>query len=87
MPLTSAICSFLYTNKSFLKLERNAQDPSNDFDPDAPVTVLEPEHKSIIPKDPFTVLKKTDLLKSKKKKDLSGFNGYYYEGQKQDEEK
>ena len=89
MPLTSAICSFLYTNKSFLKLEKNAQDPSNDFDPDAPVTVLEPEHKSIIPKDPFTVLKKTDLLKSKKKKekDPSSFNGYYYEGQKQDEEK
>jgi uncharacterized membrane protein len=88
MPLTSMICSFLYTNKSFLKLEKNIHDPSDDYDPDAPVTVLEPEHKSIIPKDPFTVRRKTDKLKSKKKdKDASGFNGYYYEGQKQDEEK
>ena len=51
------------------------------------MTVLEPEHKSIIPKDPFVVLKKTDKLKSPKKKDPSGFNGYYYDGQKQDDQK
>ena len=68
MPLTSMICSFLYTNKSFVKLEKNIHDPSNDYDPDAPVVILEPEHKSIIPKDPFEVLKKTDMLKSLKKK-------------------
>ncbi len=68
MPLTSAICSFLYTNKSFLKFEKNAQDPSNDYDPEAPVVRMEPEHRSIVPKDPFEVLKKTDRLKSLKKK-------------------
>ncbi|MBP5750236.1 MAG: YibE/F family protein, partial [Firmicutes bacterium] len=87
MPLTSAICSFLYTNKSFLKLEKSIHDPSDDYDPDAPVVVLEPEHKSIIPKDPFVVRKKTDKLKASKKKDPSGFSGYFYEGQKQDDQK
>ena len=78
MPLTSVICSFLYTNKSFLKLEKGVLDPSDDYDPEAPVTVLQPEHKSIIPKDPLIVLKKTDKVKPSK--DAATFGGYYYEG-------
>ena len=83
MPLTSMICSFLYTNKSFLKLEKGMTDPSNDYDPDAPVVILEPEHKSIIPKDPIInlkSLKKTEKTDTAKKQDASEFSGYYYEG-------
>lgn len=87
MPLTSLICSFLYTNKSFVKREVMTKDPSDDFDPDAPVVRLEPEHKSIIPKDPLIVRKKTDRLKQSKKEDPSGFKGYYYEGQKTEDTK
>ena len=86
MPLTSAVCSFLYTNKGYLKFESRLNDPSNDYDPEAPVTVLEPEHKSIIPKDPFEVFKKTDMLKPFKKQDASNFNGYYYEGKDKKDE-
>ena len=87
MPLTSLICSFLYTNKSFLKFEQGIQDPSDDYDPEAPVVRLEPEHKSIIPKDPLVILKKTDLLKSSKKQEPAGLNNYYYEGQDPKERK
>lgn len=81
MPLTSLICSFLYTNKSFLKLEQNIKDPSDDFDPDAPVTVLEPEHKSIIPKDPFEMFKKKTEEGASKEEGPKEFGSYYYEGQ------
>ena len=81
MPLTSLICSFLYTNKSFLKFEKSRQDPSNDYDPNAPVTILEPEHKSIIPKDPVANLKKHGWQKPSGRVDASEFNGYYYEGE------
>ena len=86
MPLTSAVCSFLYTNKGFLKFESKLNDPSNDFDPEAPVTVLEPEHKAIVPKDPFEVFKKTDMLKPFKRQDASNFSGYYYDGKDKKDE-
>ena len=69
MPLTSLICSILYTNKGFLSLEKFKSDPSNDFDPDAPVERYEPEYRSIIPKEPVVILKKTDRLKPPEKKD------------------
>ncbi len=87
MPLTSLICSFLYTNKGFRKLEQGLKDPSDDFDPQAPVVRLEPEYKSIIPQEPSVILKKTDVLKPSGKQDASGFNGYYYEGQEPKERK
>ena len=50
------------------------------------MTILEPEHKSIVPKDPFEVFKKTDLLKPFKKGDASNFSGYYYEGKDKKDE-
>ena len=78
MPLTSAICSFLYTNKSFRRLEKGLKDPSDDYDPDAPVVVMEPAPKSIIP--PLPSVRKKDR-KEKTEGQKSSYGSFYYEGE------
>jgi uncharacterized membrane protein len=78
IPLTSLICAFLYTNRGFLKWEGKLTDPSDDYDPNAPVVRMEPQHRSIVPEDPVITLKK-ESPKPAKKQDVSQFSGFYYE--------
>ena len=73
-----SICAFLYTNKGFLKFEGALSDPSDDYDPNAPVVRMEPQHRSIVPDDPVITLKK-ETPKPAKKQDVSQFSSFYYE--------
>lgn len=84
MPLTSAICALLYTNKRVRALE-NVK-PSDDYDPDAPVTILQPGAK-IIGQTASEEIVKEEFPKPAKKRDASRFTGFFYEGFDKKEDK